>query len=55
MIKILTNQYKLVFPLCAVFPLFVVEGKAFAAEVEDMALRAFIEPENAFSAEDVCG
>jgi hypothetical protein len=36
-------------------PLVIVEGKAFAAEVKDVAFGAFVKPENALSAKHVGG
>jgi hypothetical protein len=44
-VHVLANQHQLVLGLP--LPLVVVEGKALAAEVEDMALGAFVKPENA--------
>lgn len=51
MIQILTNQHDLIF-LGTIAPLFIVKRESLAAEVEDVTLRAFVEPEDAFGAED---
>ncbi len=49
-VEVLANEDDLVFGLAS--PFGVVEGEAFAAEVEDVAFGAFVEPEDAFGAED---
>ena len=51
MVKILADEYELIFGLA--LPFIIVEGKALAAEVENVALRTFVKPENALGAEDV--
>jgi hypothetical protein len=50
-IQVLANQHELVFGLT--FPLIVVEGKAFATEMKNVPLGAFLKPEDAFGAEDI--
>ena len=51
MIKVLTNQYDLILGIA--FPFVVVQRKALPAEMENVSLRAFIKPENAFGAENI--
>ena len=51
MVKILADEHELIFGFA--FPLIIVEGKALAAEVENVALRTFVKPENALGTEDV--
>lgn len=51
MIEILANEHELVFGLT--LPLIIIQGKALAAEVEDMPLGAFVKPENAFGPENI--
>jgi hypothetical protein len=53
-IEVLADQDELVFAFVGL-PLVVVEGEAFAGEVEDMALRTFVEPEDALGPEHVGG
>jgi hypothetical protein len=52
-VEVLADQDELVFGLGTVFPLVVIEGEPLAAEVEDVAFGAFVEPEDAFGSEDV--
>ena len=51
MIEILTDQNQLI--LRRTFPLIVIQREPFAAQVENVTLRAFIKPENAFGAEHI--
>jgi hypothetical protein len=48
----LPNQHKLSFR--STFPLGVIQREALAAEVKDVALGAFIKPEDAFCTENRC-
>ena len=50
MIKFLSNQDELIFGCTR--PFGIVQREPFTAEVEDVTLGAFVEPENAFGTED---
>jgi hypothetical protein len=50
-IQVLPNQHNLIF-LRTIAPFFVIKRESLAAEVENVPLRAFVKPEDAFGAED---
>ena len=52
-VHLLTDQHQLVFALA--IPLAVIDRKAFASQVKNMALFAFVEPQDAFGTKNALG
>ena len=50
MVEVLANEHQLIFG--GTFPFIVIQGKALAAEVENVALGAFLKPEDALGPKD---
>ena len=53
MVNLLTDQHQLVFAFA--IPFAVINGEAFASQVKNVALFAFVKPKDAFGAKNALG